>query len=165
MRFIFFITLVVSLMFVWQVDISSASTIGQELGQQTGAFSGSQGAGFAPAKDPRLVAAQLIKQLLGFVAILFVSYTIYAGYLILTSGGEEEKIMKGKKTLRTAIIGVLIALSTYSITYFVTKNLTKATKSPNKLDEAGVFEGELEFESRPFNPCTEGRGDPSVCGR
>lgn len=131
-----------------------------ELKKQSGAFTGEQGAGLGKAEDPRAVVARLIKNALGFVGILFVAYTVYAGFLILTSHGEEEKIMAGKKTLRTAVIGVIISLSAYSIVHFVNKTLRRTTER----SDAEILI-QFEAESREFNPCAEGRGDPVSCGR
>lgn len=137
----------------------SAAGFQDELQKQSGAFTGAQGAGLGKAQDPRAVVAKLIRNALGFVGILFVAYTVYAGFLILTSHGEEEKIMAGKKTLRTAVIGVLISLSAYSIVHFVNKTLLRAT------EERPAFDAYIETETRQFNPCAEGRGDALSCGR
>lgn len=157
----FFYTILFFLIFniFFFVPAQAATTLEQELRQQTGAFTGEQGAGLGRAEDPRVVVGQLIKQALGFVGILFVAYTIYAGFLILTSHGEEEKITAGKKTLRTAVIGVVISLSAYSILHFVNRTLLRAT------EERPAFDVFIEGESREFNPCAEGRGDPLSCGR
>lgn len=40
---------------------------------------------------------------------------IYAGFLVLTGGGDEEKSEKAKKTIIYAIIGILIILFSYVI--------------------------------------------------
>ncbi|MBU0647549.1 pilin [Patescibacteria group bacterium] len=44
----------------------------------------------------------------GFVATI---YIIYAGYLLVTSQGNEQQIETGKKALTGSIIGLVIALS------------------------------------------------------
>lgn len=87
-----------------------------EVNKQTQAFGGTQGANLGEPRDPRLVVAYVIQALLGLLGVLFLGYTLYAGFLILTSRGEEDKITKGKETLKTAVIGVLIVMSAYSIT-------------------------------------------------
>ena|SRR3989338_4959992 len=155
-----FYTFVLLLVFSFLlVGRASAAGFQDELREQTGAFTGKQGAGLGAAQDPRAVAAKLIRNALGFVGILFLAYTVYAGFLILTSHGEEEKITQGKKTLRTAVIGVLISLSAYSIVHFVNRTLLRAT------EERPAFDAFIETETRVFNPCAEGRGDPVSCGR
>lgn len=97
-----------------------------DLERQLEVFAGEQGAGFGDPTDPRLVVANIVRIFLTLLGILFVAYTVYAGYLVMTSGGQEEKIKKGKDTLRTGVIGILIILSAYAITLFVTNSLQTA---------------------------------------
>jgi len=40
---------------------------------------------------------------------------MYAGFLVLTGGGDEEKSERAKKTIMYAIIGILIILFSYVI--------------------------------------------------
>ena len=44
------------------------------------------------------------------VGYLAVGFIIYGGYLYITSQGDPSRIMKGKKTLTSAIIGTVIAM-------------------------------------------------------
>lgn len=43
--------------------------------------------------------------LLYFIAVLF---ALYGGFMILTAGGDEEKVKKGKTTLIQAVIGLAV---------------------------------------------------------
>jgi hypothetical protein len=45
----------------------------------------------------------------------------------MTAGGNEEKVSKAKTTLYRAIIGLIITISAYAITYFVFGALDGAT--------------------------------------
>ncbi len=95
-----------------------------DVNSQLTATAEEKGAGYAPAQDPRLIAANIIKISLSLLGIVFLAYTIYAGFMILTSRGEEEKIAEGKKTLTRGIIGLLIIMSAFSITLFAQKIAT-----------------------------------------
>jgi len=44
---------------------------------------------------------------------------IYAGYNWMTAQGEEEKVTKAKDTLTAAIIGLVIVIAAYAISYYV----------------------------------------------
>lgn len=90
-----------------------------EIQRQMGAAGSTSGLG-AP-KDPRLIAADIIKTLLGLLGIIFFALTVYAGYLWMTAGGEDEKVTKAKTLLQQAIIGLAIILSAYAITLFAVK--------------------------------------------
>jgi len=76
-------------------------------------------AGFGnPKSIPKIIGA-LIGVVLSFLGIIFLSLVIYGGFLWMTSQGNEEKVLKAKKTLTEATIGLIIIMSAYSITYFV----------------------------------------------
>ncbi|MFA5128261.1 MAG: hypothetical protein WC457_04690 [Patescibacteria group bacterium] len=82
------------------------------------------GAGFASPVDPRVQAAIYIRYALQVVGILFVCLMVYAGFLWMTAGGNEDNIDKAKKLIMAAVIGLVIVLTSYSITYFVAKLVT-----------------------------------------
>jgi hypothetical protein len=88
------------------------------LDSQTNAFAGK--AQFAEPIDPRVSIALMIRISLGLVGTVFLLYLIYGGYLIMTVSGNPDRIEKGKADIRNAIIGLIIILSAYGITVFVT---------------------------------------------
>ena len=65
------------------------------------------------------VVATIIQAFLGILGIIFLTLTLYAGYLWMTAGGDEIKVTKARTLLQQAIVGLLIIVSAYSITYFV----------------------------------------------
>jgi type IV secretory pathway VirB2 component (pilin) len=54
--------------------------------------------------------------LLYFVAIVF---ALYGGFQILTAGGDEEKVKKGKTTLIQAVIGLVVIFLASSIVRWI----------------------------------------------
>src|SRR3989338_4686883 len=68
--------------------------------------------------DIRLIIARIIRAVLGLLGIIAVSLMIYAGYTIMTSGGNEEKVTQGKKIMINAVIGLVIILSAFAIVQF-----------------------------------------------
>ena len=46
--------------------------------------------------DIRLIVARIIRAVLGLLGIITISLMMYAGYTIMTAGGNEEKITTGK---------------------------------------------------------------------
>ena len=101
------------------LEVKAQNDYKNDLTKQLNATAGVNGANYGIARDPRAVVAQIIKIFLGTIGILFLAYTLYAGFLILTSGGNEEKIGQAKKMIFYAVIGVIITLTSYSITTFV----------------------------------------------
>lgn len=56
---------------------------------------------------------------LSLVGILFFAYLVYGAYIWMTSKGNEEKVKAAATTLTNSIIGLIITLSAYAITYFL----------------------------------------------
>ena len=77
--------------------------------------------------DPIVIATRLINYILIVLGILTVGLIIYAGFLWMASGGNEEKVAQAKKTLTNAVIGLVIILSAWGITLFILDKLMGAT--------------------------------------
>ena len=74
-----------------------------------------------------VTVARILNTLFGILGIVFVVLTLYAGFLWMTAGGNEEQITKAKNTITRAAIGLAIILTSYSLTRFVVSSLLKAT--------------------------------------
>lgn len=93
-----------------------AQGAGDEIAKQLGAAAGSGGAQLGQPVDPRVTIILIIRVLLGFTTMVLVGFTVYAGFMWMTAGGNEEQITKAKTTIRNCVIGLVITLSSYSIT-------------------------------------------------
>lgn len=65
------------------------------------------------------VLAAFISAALTLVGLIFLILMIYGGYLWMTAQGEEEKVGKAHKIITAAVIGLVVVLSAYAITYFI----------------------------------------------
>jgi amino acid transporter len=83
-------------------------------------------AGFEEA-DPRAMVANAIKIFLGFLGMISVILILYAGFLWMTSAGEDAKVKKAKDILWAAIIGLVIILMSYGLAIFVLDQLKIVT--------------------------------------
>ncbi|MFA7654275.1 MAG: hypothetical protein WCX97_04540 [Candidatus Magasanikbacteria bacterium] len=61
----------------------------------------------------------VIRGAMGLVGMIFLVLTIYAGFLWMTAGGNEESVNKAQGILKRAVIGLVIVFFSYSITVFV----------------------------------------------
>jgi len=77
--------------------------------------------------NPVAIIGNIIRAMLGVVGAVTLLMFIYGGFMLIFSGGEQEKLEKGRKTLIWAIIGLAIILSSYSILSYVFKILITAT--------------------------------------
>ncbi|PIW36718.1 MAG: hypothetical protein COW24_04100 [Candidatus Kerfeldbacteria bacterium CG15_BIG_FIL_POST_REV_8_21_14_020_45_12] len=72
-----------------------------------------------PDLSPVAITLNIISTFLSVIGLIALLLIIYAGFLILTSGGNEEKVKKGRETLIWAVIGATIILSSLGITLFI----------------------------------------------
>jgi len=76
-------------------------------------------------KDPvPTTIARIINVFLGLLGIIFLCFMIYAGFLWMTASGEEEKVKKAQKIIKNSIIGLIIVIGAYGISYFVLERLS-----------------------------------------
>lgn len=80
-------------------------------------------AGFSKNASVGSVAATIIKAFLGLLGLIFVILIIYAGFNWMTARGDEQQVTKAKGTIQRAIVGVVLTLAAYIITYFVFSSL------------------------------------------
>jgi len=64
-----------------------------------------------PSTNPIVIAGRIINVLLGLLAFIMLFLILYAGFLWMTAGGNEEQITKAKAYIRNAIILSLIHIS------------------------------------------------------
>ena len=118
-KLIIFISLVFAIFIIG--DFAYAQDANSLLfGGQQGAIGDILGLG---SGDPRIIIASIIRVLLGFLGILAVGYIMYAGFLWMTSDGDEGKIETAKNILKNAFIGLIIILASFGIASFVISKL------------------------------------------
>lgn len=67
--------------------------------------------------------ANVIKAILALVGTAFLVLTIYAGVMWMTAQGAEDRVTKAQDIIKASVIGLIIIMSAYAITYFVTSKL------------------------------------------
>ncbi len=70
------------------------------------------------------VIGRIIAVFLGVLGVVFLGLVIYAGVLFMTAAGRDDRVEKAKKVLTSAVIGLIITMSAYSITAFVVQRIT-----------------------------------------
>lgn len=69
------------------------------------------------------LVAIIIKAFLGLLGIVFLILILIAGWQYFNARGDDEKINKALDTIKNSIIGLIIIIGAYAITYFVFSNL------------------------------------------
>jgi heme/copper-type cytochrome/quinol oxidase subunit 2 len=98
-----------------------------------------------------VLAANIIRVILGFVGIIFLVLVIYAGFLWMVGGrdGNEEAISKAKSLLTNATIGLLVITAAYSITYYIADYIIKANAPAPNLQENVSVPPREDFGPQP----------------
>jgi hypothetical protein len=73
-----------------------------------------------------------LKIFLSFLGVIFLGLTLYAGYLWMTAAGEKEKVAEAQKTLKAAIIGLIIVVTAYTLTSFISYELDAGVSGGNQ---------------------------------
>lgn len=71
------------------------------------------------------VAGGIIGVFLSVLGVIFVLLTLYGGYLWMNARGNQEQVTKAKDLITSAVIGLIIIIAAYAVTYFVLYMLAK----------------------------------------
>jgi hypothetical protein len=71
-----------------------------------------------------------IRIALSMVGTIFLVFTVYAGFLWMTAAGNEDQVTKATDIIKMATTGLVIALASFSITYFVISKTGSSTQGP-----------------------------------
>ena len=93
---------------------------------------GTSGAGYNTSKDQgqtglARIVGSVVRAFISLIGIIFVSYTVYGGFLWMTAAGNDEKISKAKNILRDGIIGIIVILAAGAIYITVRELLLSGT--------------------------------------
>jgi hypothetical protein len=68
----------------------------------------------------------IVNTVLSFLALIAVVFVIVGGFRILTAGGNEENVTKGRKTIIYAIIGLVVIFFSKIIVGFFTDVISES---------------------------------------
>lgn len=69
--------------------------------------------------DPRAIIGNIIRAALGLVGSLALAVFIYGGITWVTSGGNQERITRGKNMLIWATLGLAVVFASYAVVTFI----------------------------------------------
>ena len=71
----------------------------------------------------------IIKVFLSMLGVIFLVLMIYGGYLWMIDQGNNDKIKKAQSLITAAVVGLIIVLLAYAISYLVLSTLGSETLS------------------------------------
>lgn len=90
--------------------------------EDSGLSTSAETAGFATGSEAETVDSLvgiIIYAILGLVGVVFLALMIYSGFRWMIAQGNEERINKAKDGLISALVGLIITLGAYAISYFL----------------------------------------------
>ena len=83
--------------------------------------------GYATGENSSLmiVVGTIIQAALGLLGAIFIIIMVIAGYQWMTASGNEQKVEKALSSIKRAIIGLIITLSSWAIWTFIFDRLIK----------------------------------------
>ncbi len=69
------------------------------------------------------VIATILGGFMGLLGVTFLILMVLAGFRWMNSGGNEETIKKAQETIKNSIIGLILVLAAWAITFFIFKML------------------------------------------
>jgi hypothetical protein len=80
-------------------------------------------AGFDTTKSGEFVfdttVGVIIQTALSLLGVIFLVLMVYGGFLWMTDRGNEQQVKRAQNLISAAVIGLIIVLSSYAISYFV----------------------------------------------
>ncbi len=91
----------------------------QNLGVGTLDDAATKYAGYQPGTSPEAIIGNIIKVFLALIGTIFFVLMVYGGYNWMIARGDEGRVETAKSTITRAIIGLVITMGAYAITYFI----------------------------------------------
>lgn len=78
------------------------------------------------------IAGTAVSIFLSILGMIFIGLMLYGGYLWMMDRGNDENIKKAKGLIINAIIGLVIVIGAYAISYFVFSRITQGALTDSK---------------------------------
>ncbi|MDD3285612.1 MAG: hypothetical protein PHG95_03180 [Patescibacteria group bacterium] len=83
--------------------------------------------------DIRITMVRIIMIVLSVLGVIFLSLLLFAGFKYMTAAGNEDKVKEAVKQITQAVIGLVIILSAWGISYFILLRIRAAITGTNYL--------------------------------
>ena len=130
---------------------AGALDVGLEYGAQTG----------LGTEDFRITVANIIKVSLGLLGVVAVAIILYGGAHYMFGRDDAEKIKKAKKIIISAVIGLVIILTAFSITNYILNQIIDAT-GKRVATQQGPANGNVNINGSNTNLSPDGQPEEDI---
>ena len=107
--------------FFQPATVEASSNLKNAFGSSSTLEQAGMQSGFLLTATVETMSGKIITSILSLLGIIFILFTIYGGFLYMTASGNEEKTKKALSIIKQALIGLIIILAAYAITYLIFK--------------------------------------------
>ena len=79
--------------------------------------------------EPRQIIINIIRLVLSFAPLIAVTMLILGGMMWMTSAGNEERLDRAKRTISSAVIGLILIMLAWAIVYFFAATTANVTQT------------------------------------
>ena len=80
--------------------------------------------------DMPVIIGRIISGVLGFLGIACMGFIIYGGFRLMMAGGSEEVVQQARQTIKWALIGLIVVIGAYALSYYVVSQVLEGTQMP-----------------------------------
>lgn len=109
----------VIVVFFLNINNCLALNLGDAFNDPLKKAAGTQGAGYNTEIKAEGVIGDILNIALSFLGVIFMVLMIYGGYIWMISRGNEQEVEKAKNIIIAAIIGLIIVISAYAVSWLI----------------------------------------------
>lgn len=117
---------IASALLIFPMEMISAQGLG-DMGSVLNDVAHDSGYKTGDTNNVDTIVGTVIQAFISLLGVIFLAIMVYGGYLWMTDMGNAEKVDKAKKLISAAIIGLIITVGAYAISYFVIAKMAENT--------------------------------------
>ncbi len=119
-------------------------------------IAGREGINLTTSASMPTIIGTIINGVLGFLGVIFLIYIIYAGVRLMMAGGNEETVQEARATIKWALIGIIVVIGAYALSYYVVSKVLESTEPPPRPEIPGEYiEDDLLGYDCPTYNCSQ----------
>lgn len=112
--------------FFFSFSLAFGANIADNMKDSIGSSGISLPGGENSEEQAQVIVGKVIQAFLSIFGIIFMILMIYGGYKWMLASGREDEISKAKDIIKAAIIGLIIVMASYAISFFIASALQSA---------------------------------------
>lgn len=125
-----YLVLIIFIIFLFNIAYVFAFDFAKDSGVlETAAGTGHAGLKIFSSDNLPGAIGSVIKIILSFLGVFFLILMIYGGYIWMMARGNDQEVQKAKNIIINALIGLVVILSAYAITYTLMARVNKTGSS------------------------------------